>query len=164
MQLCNIQDTHFLNQISFNPLLLVSIEVLLLNLKFCCFHELPCSRNCFLRITLMAGLGVWEGRQGGRARVTYFVLWTHLCLFVQSHFLTITIKLPSHFLPPRLPSVRFPSDSSHWARPVVWVRHSLSKVETKSSRSSMWDGSICGWENLGMADPHVWYSFPSEFR
>ena len=105
----------------------------------------------------MAGLGAWDGRQGGRARVTYFVLWTRLCLFVRSHFLTIAIKLPSHFLPPRLPSVRFPSDSSLWARPVVWARHSLHKVETKSSRLSTWDGSICGWESLGMADPHVWY-------
>lgn len=64
MQLYNIQDIHFLNQISFNPLLLVSIEVFLLNLKFCCFRELPCSRNCFLSDGWSRGVGRKTGRQG----------------------------------------------------------------------------------------------------
>lgn len=109
MQLCNIQDTHFLNQISFNPLLLLNIQVFLPTLKLCCFHELHCSRNCFPQDYLMAGLRVYDrGGQGGRARVTCCFMDTSVPLCSISHFLTIAIKLPSHFLPPRLTFSKIP--------------------------------------------------------
>lgn len=142
---------------SFNQSPLMKTQMFLPNSSSCCVHELPSLRSCSVSITWLPVKGAL--RESGRQAQSHWWLLVigdtspPLCY---PDFLTITLKCASAFSP-RRPSVRFPSDLSLWDRPVVWVIPSLPKVETKSSRSSAWDGSICGWASPGMEDSHVWY-------